>query len=166
MSTKIDHLRALSRVCRQFGGRLVILSQAAFDRQFDGSNADLSSSPFTEAHGIWWRRKIVYAVRGREEVGSIIHEMGHVFAADHHPDHDCAECREWNWFGWEIAVARQIGAGRQFSRSNATYKTGEDGGSAWGKITPEQRRAVVSDRLAHAKKIGVVTTDGSPWSLR
>lgn len=175
MSTKADQLRALGRVCRDFGGRLAIVSQREFDRLFDEGDSDktpwdheeLSASPFTSAHGLWWNRKIVYAVEGREEIGSIIHEMGHVFAAQHHPHHECSQCHEWNWFGWEIMMARQVDAARTWSRHNASYLTsGAKGGNPWGKLSAARRRAVVADRLAHAKKIGVLSDRGEPRSIR
>jgi len=173
MATKIDHLQALGYVCRDFGGRLTIVPQREFDQLFGRSGTDatrgdeeLSESPFTEAHGLWWSRKIIYAVEGREEIGSIIHEMGHVFAAPHHPHHECSECHEWNWLGWEIVVARRVGAARTWSRHNAHYQTGEGGGGRWSTLTAKQRGVVVADRLAHAQKIGVVGTDGAPRSIR
>jgi hypothetical protein len=165
---KIDHLRSLTQLCRHFNGRLAVIEQPHFDRLFeDAKSSDwdgVCESPFTCAHGIHWQRKIVYAVQGREEIGSIIHEMGHVFADPHHPESD--KCREWSWFGWEIAVARLIGAGRVWSRQNSNYATDEKGGNEWGALSAKKRRAVVIERLVHAKKIGVVDSDGTPRSIR
>jgi hypothetical protein len=170
VSTKHDHLRALGRVCRQLGGRLAIISQRAFDDLFYHRDRKgwegLTDAPFTSAHGIHWRKKIIYAVRGREEVGSIIHEMGHVFAAQHHPECYCGKCHEWNWFGWEVTVARRIGASRTWSRHNARYQTGGGGGGRWETLTARKRRAVVADRLARAMKIGVLDQSGAPRSIR
>ena len=175
MSTKADHLAALAQICRDFGGRLAIVSQRDFDYLFyhDHSSQDwrwedeeLSDAPFTSAHGLWWRRKIVYAVHGREEVGAIIHEMGHVFAAPHHPYHECSACHEWNWFGWEIAIARKIDAARSWSRHNANYQTGEGGGGKWGRLAPKSRRKIVASRLMAARKIGVIDSEGEPRSVR
>jgi hypothetical protein len=172
MPSKRDQLRALARICTAFGGRLAIVSQEEFDDLFDRPTEratrrpeDLSVAPFTDAHGQWWRKKIVYAIEGREEVGTIIHEMGHVFASEHHPDHDCNSCHEWNWFGWEIALARHIGAARTWSRHNANYRI-DDASHQWSNVTPAQRRSVTLDRLAHARKRGVLDQDGLPRSLR
>ena len=165
--SRYDHLRDLARLCRQLGGRLAIISQRSYDDLFydrKGVDGELHVSPFTNNHGLHWNHKIIYAVHGREEVGSIIHEMGHVFADAHHPEHRA--CREWSWFGWEIAIARQIGASRTWSRQNGNYATGEDGGGDWGKISVKQRRVVVAERLTYARKIGVLATDGTPRSVR
>lgn len=87
MPTKTDHLSALARICRRFGGRLAVISQRAYDALFEQrvdhmyGGEELSEAPFTNAHGLWWKKKIIYAVRGRENVNNIIHEMGHVFAS-------------------------------------------------------------------------------------
>ncbi len=165
--TKPDHLRALARVCRGFGGQLARVSQRAFDLLFEDADpsdrADVCLSPFTFAHGIHWRKKIVYAVRGREEIGTIIHEMGHVFADPHHPED--LKANEYAWLGWEIALARRVGAYRTWSRHNSNYIV-ESPNRDWGELDTKERRAVVADRLAHAMKIGVVDPDGTPRSIR
>ncbi len=169
---RVHPLRALSHVCSAFGGSLAIVSLREFERLFNEEDSDetpwgpedLSVSPFTLGHGLWWRKKIVYAVRGHEEVGSIIHEMGHVFAEEHHPDHH--QCCEWNWFGWEVSLARQIGAFRTWSRQNSNYLTSEGGASEWGMLTAKRRRALIADRLVHARKIGVLDASGAPRCIR
>ena len=160
---KQDQLRSLKRVCRRFGGRLAIISQRYFDRLFTLHRGDVCESPFTSAHGIHWGKKVVYAVRGREEVGSLIHEMGHVFADHRHPD--SSRCREFRWFGWEVALARQIDAYRVWSHQNGDYAT-NDAGRTWGMLSATERRAVALERLAFAKKIRVVGPDGAPRSVR
>lgn len=167
--TKREHLRALARICHQFGGQLAIISQRAYDDLFDhrlARECGYLASPFTDAHGVHWGKKTVYSVRGREEVGSIIHEMGHVFADEHDPEH--RKCSEWAWFGWEIALARHIGAARTWSRQNGNYNVGGEFGESgdWSLLSAAQRRAVVADRLAHAHKIGVLDVDGAPRSIR
>jgi hypothetical protein len=169
MSAKHEQLRALARFCRAHGGRLAIISQRSFDDLFEvpsGNRRDgaLHVAPFTDAHGIHWKKKIVYAVQGREKVGAIIHEMGHVFADAHHPMD--TKCREWSWLGWEIALARKIDAMRTWSRQNSNYATGDDGGADWGSISSKRRRAIVIDRLREAKEIGVVSADDIPRSVR
>jgi hypothetical protein len=170
VATKADHMHALARVCQQFGGRLSVVSQRAFDALFNQradhayGGEELSEAPFNAgAHGLWWRKKIVYAVRGRENVNNIIHEMGHVFAAPHHPDCSCEECHEWNWLGWEIALARQIAAVPTWSYHNASYAVGD--GSHWGNLSPKCRRVIVADRLAHAQKAGFLGAGNELRSL-
>ena len=171
MVGKAEQLHALARACRQWGGRLAIVSEDRFYDLFDNPHRDdlyahgeLSEAPFGYGHGLHWRKKIVYAQRGHERVGVIIHEMGHVFAAPHHPECFCGKCHEWNWLGWEIALARRIGAMQAWSRHNANYSTGNEG--HWASLSVEKRRAVVARRLKRARKIGVVDADGAPRSVR
>lgn len=169
MTARIGHLRQLSRICRRFGGKLALISESTYKRLFkDGERdeEDLSDAPFAFRHGIWWSQKIVYAVRDTAEVGTIIHEMGHVFASPHHPHCACSQCHEWSWMGWEIALARQIGAGRTWSQQNENYAVGERGNDTWGNLSPAQRRCITADRLKIAKKLGVVDTEGLPRSIR
>lgn len=168
MTEKREHLEACSQLCRQFGGRLAIISQDAFDALFDRSagrhsEGTLHEAPFTSAHGLHWNRKIIYTVRDREEVGSILHEMGHVFATAHHPDHP--QCREFDFFGWELAIARQIGAARAWSRHNQNYCV-DDTGAEWGTRSPRQKRRIIDDRLACARKIGILDAQNTPRSIR
>ena len=167
MATKHDHLTALARFCRQMRGQLKIVSYDDFDDLFyphDSMCNGYFEAPFTSAHGLNWDRKIVYVVRGREEVGSIIHEMGHVFATQVGPED--RQCREWDFFGWEYAIARQIGATRTWSRHNGNYNTGEGGGDEWAVLSTRRRRRLLADRIGHAKKIGAIDADGLPRSVR
>ena len=174
--TKHDHVSALARVCRQLGGRLAIVSQRTlsdlFNRDWpdegDEDSFDLEHhegfSPTNEddmQHGLNWRERIVYAVRGREKVASIIHEMGHVFADRYPPD--SSRCREWRWFGWEIAVARRISAWETWSRHNARRSVG---GAEWGELPMKRRQAVIANRVRYAKRIGVLSETGEPRSVR
>jgi hypothetical protein len=171
MTTKVDHLRALARVCRRWGGRLAIISEDKFYDLFDNphradqcSHEELSEAPFGHGHGLHWREKTVYALRGHERVGVIIHEMGHVFAAQHHPECFCGACHEWDWLGWEIALARQIDAWQAWSRHNANY--GTDKGDYWWELSTKKRKTVVAESLKRARKIGVLDADDNPRSVR
>jgi hypothetical protein len=176
--TKTDHVRALARICEQLGGRLAIVSRQEISDMLnrdwpdygspEASDFDLeyhegfSEPENSDTHGLEWAKKVVYAVRGREKIGHIIHEMGHVFADRYPPD--SSRCREWRWFGWEMAVARQIGAWQAWSRHNADYGVGKD--DAWGELSTRRRQAVIAERIAHAKKIGILSAAGEPRSIR
>lgn len=167
--TAREQLEALARICRRLGGKLVIVSQQDFRSLLDDIDV-----PWTvgskRKYGIDWERKIVYVERDTKHIGFIIHEAGHVFA-DRHPPDD-AKCDEWEWLGWEIAVARRIGAWRAWSRQNGNYHMGDgiDGGIGkdkdWYALSAKARRAIIEDRLAHAKKIGVISKRCAPRSVR
>lgn len=173
---KTEHVQALSRICTQLGGRLMIVTWSELRNLFNSAWPDEPNEHFDLEHhegyspadgddmnhGLNWREKIIYAARGQEKVASIIHEMGHVFADRHPPDN--SKCREWRWFGWEMAVARRIGAWMTWSRYNARYRV--SGGEEWEELSARRRQAVIADRLAHAKKIGILSKAGEPRSLR
>ena len=180
--TKADHLGALKQICEQLGGRLAIVTQremsAMLDRDwpdYDGplglkadANFDLehhegfSEPENSETHGLEWGKKIIYAVRGRESVGHLIHEMGHVFADRFPPD--SSKCREWNLFGWEMAVARRIGAWATWSQHNKNYSVGKK--AEWGELSTKHRQDVIAERIGHAKTIGILSDAEEPRSIR
>ena len=169
-----QQLHALGQICRRLGGRLKIVSPREFSDLLDTDDDDSVSLPFTAGsryeYGIHWARKIVYAVSGTKHIGYVIHEAGHVFADLHPPDD--RKCDEWAWLGWEIAVAHQIGAWATWSRQNGNYHVGEgiDGGIGkdkdWCALSTKARRAIIDDRLAHAKKIGIIGKRCAPRSVR
>ena len=175
MTKAREQLEALARICRRLGGKLMILSRRNFialledDDDEDGIALPLTAGSRHE-YGIDWRKKIIYVARGTNHIGYIIHEAGHVFADRHEPDD--AKCDEWTWLGWEIAVARRIGAWHTWSRQNGNYHMGEGSADGVGKdkdwydLSSVERRAIIADRLAHAKKIGLLTRRGAPRSVR
>jgi hypothetical protein len=172
MANVREQLEALARICRRLGGQLTILSPRVFYTVLDANDAiEIPGTAGSKVeYGIHWKRKIIYAMRGTDHIGFIIHEAGHVFADRHHPDD--AKCDEWTWLGWEIAVALRIGAWKAWSRQNGNYCMGDglaDGvgkDKNWSDLSATERRAIVTDRLAHAKKIGVLSERGSPRSVR
>ena len=172
-STAREQLAALAAICRRLGGQLVICeSQDAFFEILD-ADEDVCM-PGTvgsiSEYGIHWRKKIIYAVRDTRHIGFIIHEAGHVFADRHDPDDE--KCDEWAWLGWEITVAKRLGAWHAWSRQSATYALGDGIASGagkdkdWCQLSTKERAAIVADRIAHAKKIGVLSPRGVPRSIR
>lgn len=181
--TRRDHIKALASICARLGGRLSIVSltkiaemthrdwpdydrydtyeeaEAGFDLE---RHEGFSSPPNSEHHGLEWEKKIIYAVRGHEIVGQIIHEMGHVFASPYPPDN--SKCKEWRWFGWEMAVASEIGAWHAWSRHNDSYTV--HNGTDWGELGTRHQQAIAAERVHFAKKIGILSESGEPRSLR
>jgi len=169
--THEQQLCALARICLRLGGHLEVLASHKFDAALEDDDVTL---PFTAGsryeYGIHWERKIIYVMRGTAHIGFIIHEASHVFADPHPPDDK--KCDEWAWLGWEIAVARRIGAWDAWSRQNSNYHLGDgiDGGIGkdkdWSGLSAKARSAIIDDRLAHAKKIGVIGKNGAPRGVR
>lgn len=179
---KSAHLRRLAVLCKRLGGRLAIVpyeeisamiqrdypdydrddeeTEAAIDSGLE-RGAIFSTPDNSDAHGQEWGKKIIYAVEGREDVGHIIHEMGHVFADRHPPD--SSKCREWRWFGWESVIARQIGAWETWSRHQDHRFVGD---VFLKDLTTRRRQAVIAERIRYAKKIGLLSEAGEPRSIR
>lgn len=167
-----QRLHALARICRRLGGQLRLVSKDEFFAVLDAD--DGVTLPYTAGsrrdYASHWQRKIIYAIHGTSHIGYLIHETGHVFADLHHPD--SAKCDEWDWLGWEIAVARRIGAWRAWSQQNGNYHMGDgtcDGigkDKDWGDLSIKERDTIVQDRLTHAKKIGLLSERGAPRSIR
>ena len=148
---------ALARLCRQWGGSLLVLAVDDFERCM--KNDEYSEAPFTSWHGINWSRREILAVDGRLDVGAVIHEMGHVFADIHFPGD------EMSWLGWEIGTALSVGAYREWSRQNSNYSIDGDG-TEWGMQTRSERRALVRDLLSNAFSNGLVDSNARPLCKR
>jgi hypothetical protein len=184
--TKSALIGRLGVLCKRLGGQLALVSgqeiRAMIHRDypdydnygtpeeaeaaigFDLADGERFTTPDnTDNHGQEWGRKIIYAVEGHESVGHIIHEMGHVFA-DRYPPNN-SKCREWRWFGWEIEVARQIGAWKTWSDHQADRFV-SNGTVQWSTLTAKRRHAVIAERIRYAKKIGILGEAGEPRSIR
>jgi hypothetical protein len=114
----------------------------------------------SDDHGHEWAEKIIYVPHGDENVGHIIQAMGQVFADSERPN---SSRSEWKWFGWEIAIARQIGAWQTWSRHQDNRFVGD---VYWSDLTTKRRQAVIAERVRYAKKIGVLSEAGEPRSVR
>jgi hypothetical protein len=157
----------LKLVCRAWGGNLIVMPRETFQRlDWGPSDPDVlfTSAPAAGGHGLNWRAKLVFTTFEDADAGAIIHEMGHVFAS---PVNE-RKCDEFDWLGWEICLARQVGAYKTWSKQNAGYYLGNllDGAGEWGAITPVQEREVIRDRIQHGKKLGIIDRQGRARAIR
>ena len=181
-------LGRLTELCRRWGGEIVVLdSLSEFDERFDGriaSEAGYYDAPFSDFHGVHWEDKRIYTVKSFESTSALIHEMGHVFASPRSPAFDPEaddKFEEYDFFGWEIAVARIVGCLPSWSRDNKDYqvsvqgsphphdelqRAGNPGLAGWGCLSRWYRKKVIRERLAHAQSIGLVTPALHPVSIR
>lgn len=101
-------------------------------------------------------------------VNGIIHEMGHVFATKHRPESQA--CNEPDFLGWEIALARSVGAFDAWSEDNASYTINhEDGYFEWGDlcIAPSAvERRIVAGYIKRSRNLGLVSTRNRPLAIR
>ena len=69
-------------------------------------------------------------------------------------------------------MARRIGAWDAWSRQSGNYhlgagiNSGVGNGKDWSELSAKERSFIIDDRLAHAKKIGIVGKRGAPRSIR
>jgi hypothetical protein len=143
---RIAKLKALAASC---GGSLTEVSKEDF-REME-SERSLVRAPFTsELLGINFHTKeVIFA--GKVGESSIIHEMGHVFATDQEPRY----ATEWDFFGWEYAMARHIGLPvKTWLNSNADY--GVNDGQDLSTLNDRQICAMIHDRVRVARKAGIV----------
>jgi hypothetical protein len=157
----VGSLGYLSRPCRRWGGELVVLDSDAFQR-IDMSAPGVSLSPDLN-HAIDIPNRCVMADALAPDAGAVIHEMGHLFLIEGDPP----RIYEPDWLGWEIALARRARCYPTWNKQNATYQVPFKGGDfEWASITGAARRRLVTDRIAHAKRIGIVSQDDKPLCTR
>jgi hypothetical protein len=159
---RVRPLTYLSRLCSLWGGELTILPEPEF-QALDYQEPGISGAP-DGWHAVDLPRRRVIAARGHVCPGCVIHEMGHLFLVEAEPE-VCPD--EWPWFGWEVVLARQVGCYPTWSKSSSTYIVGGScQGMEWGRLKPHERRCLITDRIAHAKTIGILSQDGEPLCTR
>jgi hypothetical protein len=95
----------------------------------------------------------------------LVHEMAHTFASKHPPD----KADDWEFFGWEYAVARYVGDVETWRRSNVDYQIEEHSpflSGSFGSMSRTKQDKYLTERLYHAKKIGIVSKSNIPLSIR
>lgn len=173
-------LGKLKAVARRWGGELRAVTEDEYGTFADLSNRVFSEAPFASGClGVVYAKKLVVYVPGTGDVEpvGIIHELGHAFSSRRAPD----SCKEYGFFGWEYALARQVGITRgEWCSRNKDYQVGYKpdekeralrGPGAplpfapLGALTKAQRDWVIRDRTTHAVKTGRIV-NGRPVPLR
>lgn len=172
----MDEIAKLRKLCQKWGGDLVELPEKDFESLLDGyirhgssdrfvEVSDFHPCPFNASLGVRWGKKHVYytrAARGfwkgsvwtdlSEPVSwtDVIHEMGHVFASAKRPD----QADEYNFFGWEYALARQVGDPEKWRRANKDYSVGS--GDDLGSLSVKKQKALILEQYRKAVELGLV----------
>lgn len=165
-------LHRLSLLCRRWGGRLSIVSAETFadiKRECDAAPVarlhPVSLAPFTDGHALDWHAETVIASAAQVNVGAVIHEMGHVFASPVDPDHEDAS--EWDWLGWEVALARQVRCFREWDANNGNYQIEGTQSRQWSEMYQSEKRRLIADRLDMAFALRLVDEETQrPRSIR
>lgn len=175
----MDHNKAfikkLGQLAHQWGGELVELSRDDFDTRFGGKDSyqtprGLSMAPFSsnDLGTCFSKKQVIFAFPA--EWHEVVHEMGHIFACKKAP----GTSKEWTFFGWEYALAIYLGgekAGLEWIEANDHYGLGRSVGrkyDSWdfGGCSTQQRQEILEERVAWAKKNGLVAKDGTPLAIR
>lgn len=156
----MQSLEYLSRLCRRWDGELRIMPDRDY-RALDFEEFPMSEHP-SLTHGINWDHRVVFARQGDENVGAIIHEMGHVFLAEGRPD----MCYEPDWLGWEIALARRARCFGVWSEQNAGYVIDWNGYSEWEEMPRTEMREYCRNRVRRAQRLKLIDRDGAPRCTR
>lgn len=145
-------LAALKKFAKKLGGQLVLKPKLPGEMQ----------APFASNVGLDYAKKIVYFTGMKTPAGHVVHEMGHVFACDQHPDE---MPYEWDFFGWEYAVVLYLKLdAKSWFKSQDDYIV-DDNSTSFGSLTILQRKAVLEERLTMAKKMKLVKNN-RPVSIR
>jgi hypothetical protein len=160
-------IKKLRNLAQKWGGKLVELSRDDFDTRFGGKDPNnlrypkgLYNAPFSSHDlGIHWAKKqVIYSLPA--EWPEIVHEMGHVFACKKNP----GRSDESTFLGWEYAVALYIG-GPMNEWDNCMGDYGVEG-QEYGSLSKAEQQEVLAERLAFAKKKGLIAQDGTPLAIR
>ena len=160
-----SEIQKLDRLCRELGGRLERVLDRSYERLM--WRPDFYPSPFEAGClGVFWRTtRVIYST---DEIdihwASILHEMGHVFAYPE-PPVDGVVIDEMDFFGWEYAVVRHIGASvEEWLKENADYVAVP--GRDLGEMDEHERRRALQWACSRAQERGVVDLRGRPLSVR
>ncbi len=161
-------LRRLRALIRPWGGTIQIIDRSQEDALVDQRH--YYACPFADG-GVSFTKKICY-LRGpirKSKVAEVIHELAHIFASDRNPN----RATEFNFLGWEMVVADTINLPRGPWRiGNANYQLHslQDPKPPWardvGDCTDAELELLYQDRLKEAQKLGSVSKDGEPLSVR
>jgi hypothetical protein len=150
-------VRALRKLAKSWGGDIVRVSPEKFKAEARGK--DFFEAPFTNAKlGVLWKTKKVLFV-GDVPWGFLTHELGHLFASAENPERS----KEFDFFGWEIVLARMVGDLAEWEKTNKDYIVTNCGRSL-REVTKLQKDQVYKERIRRAEDLGILK-NGIPVSI-
>lgn len=155
--TPLDRLKAMAR---SWGGEIRRVPPPPGHFFSIPPDSGLSLCPFEGGLAVEHARLRVVFWNEYPDLGALVHEMGHVFAARKVP----ARAREWRFFGWEYLVARRGGCSVEWFKSSGDYVIG-GGGRAFGGLSPSAQRKILASRIRFARRNGLIK-GGVPVSIR
>lgn len=153
------------RAAKLFAGLTKVVNDLGGDVVRTGVESNLNC-PFEDHLGVGWGQKILYVRKGVQVsaplVSSAIHEAGHIFASNKEPERS----DEWEFLGWEIFLATKVLEIPlpEWAEHNKHYVVGDFGVKgkdlySVGSLTPLQVKILAKNRVAAAKKSGLIKND-------
>jgi hypothetical protein len=153
-------LEKLADLCTAWGGKILEETKEEFNKRRE-EDGWFSEAPFTLWLGVNWSSKtIIYT--GEVVESNVIHEMGHVFAANQPP----RAADEFTFLGWEYVVAKQVGISLpDWLAANRDYVVSVDGDKDIGHLSKREIFQLIHDRVKASRKAGLVK-GGKPLAIR
>ena len=130
-------------------------------KQFN-ENQNIQHAPFASHIGIIWNTKELFYVSDAQWP-AMVHELGHLIATKDFPVH--GKCNEFDFFGWEIALVREIGAPIDaWLKDNEEY--GVEGSQTIKDLSVLQFHKVCVERLERALELGILNEACYPLAVR
>lgn len=167
--TPMDPIKKLTKLARTLGGRITSLPKERFEEiKKSQQGLPYSKRTFFEAPfpggtyvGVSWRRKEVLYAEGLCAWPHLIHELAHALVCHDNPDQ---AGDEFDFFGWEVVVARLVGPMAEWEYANRHYNVTNDGDDL-ASYSRAQKDALYEERIARAEKLGLLK-NGVPVAIR
>lgn len=149
-----------------WGGKLIKVGGDFIEKAALKGDPQIQFPPSSSALACnWWEREIYYCTDDFDrtwDIAGILHEMGHVFACEKHPE----GCAEDDFLGWEYLLARELHMLRRWTYNLDGYHyTFEGKDLDMGDVGHLTFRRIMNDRVDWATATGIVVS-GRPVAIR
>ncbi len=171
--TNQEAVTKLIDIAKSFGGVIDLVTLTEYNSTVFESTYKKNkgwSTPPDDFHALHWESKRIITVVDKAMCGFLIHEMGHAFL--NLKDSVNSDEDEWEWLGWEIAMAKEVGCYKLWSEHNGSYfiprdpKRPGENLISWGRANARIKSAMAYNRLRHAKDIGILDKNYRPTTRR
>ena len=154
-------LTRLAQALHPAGVHLVFAPSNEWMARVSADSDDLYPCPFANELVVEWSTRTLWIEKEDFDYanpaswGNVIHEFAHLVAADKEPNHT----DEFEFFGWEVAVAMRLGVLKEWLQANSAYSVpGENVlvSCEIGTLSPDDQRRVLHERLDYAESLGLV----------
>lgn len=126
-------------------------------------------APFSELVGCDFKKRVVYVTKNNRKPCEVIHELGHLICHGTAEPPISAKGGEYEFFGWEVALAIKLGLLEEWADqcktyivTNPTTKQSED----FDLLTEDEQAILFEERIRFARKRGFLTNLNRPRMSR